>query len=243
MSERSAPQQPPVEPVPGAAGDVLALAGVQHAYRRTVALRGVDLSVASGEVVAVTGPSGCGKSTLLHAASGLLVPQAGTVALLGHDLTRLDGDARARLRRREIGIVLQYGQLVPELTALDNVALPLLLDGQQPDGARRLALDWLERCGAAELAGTAPPELSGGEQQRVAVARALVTGPQVVFADEPTGSLDSLAGRQLIALLLDSVRSAGAALLLVTHDNTVAARADREVRMADGAIASSADLR
>lgn len=233
---------PAVTPSPGEAGDVLAVAGVQHAYRRTVALRGVDLRVGAGEVVAVTGPSGCGKSTLLHITSGLLTPQAGSAVLLGHDLTRLDADSRARLRRREIGIVLQFGQLVPELTALDNVALPLLLGGSDPAGARTLAAEWLDRCGAAEIAGTAPPELSGGQQQRVAVARALVTGPRVVFADEPTGSLDSLAGRQLLALLLGAVRDTGASLVVVTHDNTVAARADREVRLVDGQVVSEAVL-
>lgn len=225
------------------AATVLDVRGVQHAYRRTVALRGVDLAVAAGEVVAVTGPSGCGKSTLLHAAAGLLVPQAGTVTLLGHDLARLGEDERARLRRGAVGIVLQFGQLVPELTALDNVALPLLLEGRPADGARRLAADWLERCGAADVAGTMPSDMSGGEAQRVAVARALVTAPQLVFADEPTGSLDTLAGRQVLALLLEAVRERGAGLVLVTHDNTVASRADREVRLVDGAVVSQAALR
>jgi putative ABC transport system ATP-binding protein len=234
---------PLLGPRTGAGDSVLTVTGVQHAYRRTVALRGVDLTVASGEVVAVSGPSGCGKSTLLHIASGLLVPQAGQVSLLGHDLTRLDADGRARLRRREVGIVLQFGQLVPELTALDNVALPLLLDGAEPAGAGRLAEDWLARCGADDVAGAVPPEMSGGQAQRVAVARALVTGPRVVFADEPTGSLDSMGGRQLLTLLLDAVREGGASLVLVTHDNTVAAKADREVRLVDGVVTSQTVLR
>ena len=227
----------------GVAGEeLLRLEDVRHAYHRTVALRGVSLEVAAGEVVAVTGPSGCGKSTLLHVAAGLLRAQAGRVRLLGHDLAGLDDDARARLRRRELALVLQFGQLVPELTGVDNVALPLLLDGQEALPARLLAAEWLERCGADDVGLTLPAEMSGGQAQRVAVARALVTGPRLVLADEPTGSLDSLGGRALLDLLLAEVRRIGAGLVLVTHDNTVAARADREVRLLDGAVASVAVL-
>ena len=241
MTDQTAPVSAPA-PVAAAADVVVALRGVQHAYRRSVALRGVDLTVRAGEVVAVTGPSGSGKSTLLHVAAGLLVPQAGTATLLGRDVARLSDDERALLRRREVGIVLQFGQLVPELTALDNVALPLLLDGRPRDGARRLAADRLEQRGAADVADALPADLSGGESQRVAVARALVTGPRLVLADEPTGSLDTLAGRQVLSLLVGAARDGGAALVLVTHDNTVAARADREVRVVDGAVASEGVL-
>jgi putative ABC transport system ATP-binding protein len=223
-------------------GPALAVRGVQHVYGRTVALRDVDLEADPGEVVAVTGPSGCGKSTLLHVAAGLTVPQSGSVDLLGHRLDRLDDAARAALRRREIGIVLQFGQLVPELTALDNVALPLLLDRRDPVGSRALAAEWLERCQVAAVADDLAATLSGGQSQRVAVARALITHPRVIFADEPTGSLDSLGGRQLLSLLLDGTRASGASVVLVTHDNTVAARADREVRMSDGTIVSTARL-
>lgn len=227
---------------PGPDGVALAVHGVQHAYGATVALRGVDLQVAQGEVLAVTGPSGCGKSTLLHVAAGLIVPQSGRVELLGRDLERAGEDERAALRRREVGIVLQFGQLVPELTALDNVALPLLLDRRDPVGARALAAEWLDRCGAGDVAGSLAATLSGGQSQRVAVARSMITRPRVVFADEPTGSLDTLGGRQLLALLLDRARDAGASVVLVTHDNTVAARADREVRMSDGVLVSGARL-
>ncbi len=138
---------------------------------------------------------------------------------------------------------MQYGQLVPELTALDNVALPLLLDGGDRHGARTLAGEWIERCGAGDVGYMRPPQMSGGEAQRVAVARALVTGPRVVFADEPTGSLDTLAGRQVLSLLLDAARDGGASVVLVTHDNTVAAKADREVRIVDGVVVSDTDLR
>jgi putative ABC transport system ATP-binding protein len=224
------------------AGPVLEVENLQHAYRRTVALRGVSLGVAPGEVVAVTGPSGCGKSTLLHAAAGLLRPASGTVRLFGRDVAGLDDTERARLRRTDLALVLQFGQLVDELTGTDNVALPLLLDGHDPAEARELARHHLARCGAEDVADAVPPDMSGGQAQRVAVARALVTSPRLVLADEPTGSLDSLGGRALLDLLLAETGSRGTALVVVTHDNTVAARAHREVRLLDGAIASEAVL-
>jgi putative ABC transport system ATP-binding protein len=224
------------------AESVLTLDGVQHAYHRTVALRGVSLDVRPGEVVAVTGPSGCGKSTLLHIGAGLIRPQSGTARLFGVDLAGVSDDERARLRRTKLSLVLQFGQLVPELSGLDNVALPLLLAGSEPVAARRLAQEWLTRCGAGDLADVPPDEMSGGQAQRVAVARSLITSPTLVLADEPTGSLDSIGGRELLDLLLGEVRALGAALIVVTHDNTVAARADREIRLLDGVIASQAVL-
>jgi len=214
----------------------LELLRVEYAYRRDVALRGVSLKVKPGEVVAITGPSGCGKSTLLHCAAGILRPQAGTVQLAGQNLADLSEAVRTRLRRTQAGVVLQFGQLVPDLTLIDNVALPLLLEGHDRAGARRAAKEWLDRVGVGADATAVPGELSGGQNQRAAVARALVTGPAIVFADEPTGSLDSLAGEQMMELLLSSVRNGGAALVLVTHDNMVAAYADREVRLRDGVV-------
>ena len=214
----------------------LELLRVEYAYRRDVALRGVSLKVKPGEVVAITGPSGCGKSTLLHCAAGILRPQAGTVQLVGQNLADLSEAVRTRLRRTQAGVVLQFGQLVPDLTLIDNVALPLLLEGHDRAGARRAAKEWLDRVGVGADATAVPGELSGGQNQRAAVARALVTGPAIVFADEPTGSLDSLAGEQMMELLLASVRNGGAALVLVTHDNMVAAYADREVRLRDGVV-------
>jgi putative ABC transport system ATP-binding protein len=214
----------------------LELLRVEYAYRRDVALRGVSLKVGPGEVVAITGPSGCGKSTLLHCAAGILRPHAGTVQLAGQNLADLSETVRTRLRRTQAGIVLQIGQLVPDLTLIDNVALPLLLEGHDRAGARRAAQEWLDRVGVGADATAVPGELSGGQNQRAAVARALVTGPAIVFADEPTGSLDSVAGEQMMELLLSSVRVGGAALVLVTHDNMVAAYADREVRLRDGVV-------
>jgi putative ABC transport system ATP-binding protein len=225
------------------AGPVLEMTAVQHAYRRTVALRGVSLTVEAGEVVAVTGPSGCGKSTLLHAAAGIVRPQAGSVRLLGHDLTELDEAARTRLRRRQVGIVLQFGQLVPDLSVLENVALPLLLDGHERAVSYTAAAAWLERAGFDAEVDTPPAELSGGQAQRVAVARALVAGPAVIFADEPTGSMDTIGGEQLLELLLGAAGERGTAVVLVTHDNVVAAHADREVRLRDGRVEAEAVLR
>lgn len=223
-------------------GPVLEMSGVAHSYRRTTALHGVGLTVSAGEVVAVTGPSGCGKSTLLHVAAGVLVPQAGRVRTVGHDLADLDEAARCRLRRRELGIVLQFGQLVPDLRLLDNVALPLLLGGHPVEESRTAARTWLDRVQLGQHADTVPAELSGGQAQRAAVARALVTGPALLLADEPTGSTDTRSGRLLLDLLLGAVRDRGAAMVLVTHDNAVAARADREVRLRDGVVEHDVSL-
>ena len=209
---------------------------VRKSFARTEALRGVSVEIRAGETVAVTGPSGSGKSTLLLCLAGILRPEAGEVV---YDGQRLDGLAeadRTRLRRREMGIVLQFGQLVPELTAAQNVALPLLLEKHDRVSARTAARSWLERLGAHDLADRVPAELSGGEAQRVAVARALVTGPRVVFADEPTGALDTVAGEQVLGQLLSAVRDTGATLVMVTHDNRVAARAEREILLRDGAV-------
>jgi putative ABC transport system ATP-binding protein len=215
---------------------VLELDRVEYSYRRNTALRGVSLQLKPGEVVAVTGASGCGKSTLLHCAAGILTPDAGTIQVDGQDLTALRDEERARLRRTKVGIVLQFGQLVPDLPLIDNVALPLLLDGHERGEAHLSAMNWLEQVGIADDADAVPAELSGGQTQRAAVARALVTGPSVVLADEPTGSLDSHGGQELLDILLQAARYRGAALLMVTHDNLVAASADREIRLRDGLI-------
>lgn len=209
---------------------------LHKAFGRTEALRGVSVSFDAGEVVAVTGPSGSGKSTLLMCLAGIMRPEAGQVRYAGEDLTDLTEDACTRLRRREFGIVLQFGQLVPELTAAQNVALPLLLERHDKDAARTAALGWLERLGAADLADALPGELSGGEGQRVAIARALVTGPQVLFADEPTGALDSVGGEQVLEAMLTTARAAGTTVVLVTHDNRVAAHASREINLRDGHV-------
>lgn len=211
---------------------------VRKSFARTEALRGVSLEIAAGESVAITGPSGSGKSTLMLCLAGILRPESGEVLYGEHRLDRLGEAERARLRRREMGIVLQFGQLVPELTALQNVTLPLLLQRHDRAAARRAALSWLERLGADDLADQVPAELSGGQAQRVAVARALVTGPQVVFADEPTGSLDTVAGESVLTQLLSAVRDTGATLVMVTHENRVAASADREIVLRDGCVES-----
>ncbi|MFZ5847103.1 MAG: ABC transporter ATP-binding protein [Actinomycetota bacterium] len=209
---------------------------LRKSFAQTEALRGVSMEVGAGEVVAITGPSGSGKSTLLLCLAGILRPESGEVGYDGQRLDLLGEAERTRLRRREMGVVLQFGQLVPELTVVQNVVLPLLLDRHDPASARRAALSWLERLDAAELADRLPAELSGGQAQRVAVARALVTGPRVVFADEPTGALDTVGGEHVLGQLTGAVRDTGAALVVATHDNRVAARADREVVLLDGLV-------
>jgi putative ABC transport system ATP-binding protein len=233
--------EPTMRPVD--ATTVLALRDVQFAYPRTAALRGVNLEVAAGEVVAVTGRSGSGKSTLLHVAAGLLRPTSGTVHVLGQAVGALSDAAASSLRRKQIGLVLQHGLLVPELSVLANVTLPLVLDGTHDRAsAQALALDWLAQLEVDDLAAAFPGELSGGQSQRVAVARALVAGPALILADEPTGSMDSVGGERLLDLLVTVCRTGNRALVLVTHDNRVAAAADREVRLLDGTVEYEAVL-
>jgi putative ABC transport system ATP-binding protein len=208
--------------------------GLEKTFGATPALAGAGLAVDAGEIVAVMGPSGSGKSTLLHCLAGIVRPDAGRVRFDGRDVTALSDAERSALRRRAFGFVFQFGQLVPELPCVENVALPLRLEGVRRREAQRRALAWLERLEVAELAGALPGEVSGGEGQRVAVARALVGQPRVVFADEPTGALDSLNGERVMQLLTTAARDSGAAVVLVTHEPRVAAYSDREVVVRDG---------
>jgi putative ABC transport system ATP-binding protein len=210
--------------------------GITKRFGGTPALRGTDLEVGAGEIVAITGPSGCGKSTLLHCLAGILRPDAGSVVYRDQDITLLSEATRSRLRRTEFGVLFQFGQLVPELTAAENVALPLLLAGTGRREARETAIGWLDRLGVAELAEKRPGAMSGGQQQRCATARALVTGPRVLFADEPTGALDALTGEQVLGEIVRVVREQGTSVVLVTHNAAVAAYADREISLRDGVV-------
>lgn len=198
----------------------------------------IDLSVKAGEALAIVGPSGSGKSTLLGLLAGLDAPTHGDVRLLGESLTGLDEDGRADLRAGRVGFVFQSFQLVPGLTALENVMLPLELACRH--GARRTAVGALEQVGLAERADHLPGQLSGGEQQRVALARAFAVDPAVLFADEPTGNLDGRTGAQVIDILFRLRAEHGTTLILVTHDETVAARCDRRLAMNDGVVADAA---
>jgi len=215
---------------------------VHRSFGSTQALRGADFAAGAGEIVAIMGPSGSGKSTLLHCLAGILVPDQGEVMLSGERIDTLSEGRRSELRREKFGFVFQFGQLVPELSAEENVALPLLLVGRSRAQAVAAARPWFARLGIEGLEGRLSSELSGGEQQRVALARALVADPQIVFADEPTGSLDSLNGEQVMELLVGTARERGTTVVVVTHEPRVAAYADREVMVRDGR-ASCADDR
>jgi putative ABC transport system ATP-binding protein len=210
--------------------------GLQRSYGPTPALRGIDIEVGEGEIVAVTGPSGCGKSTLLHCLAGILRVDAGEVRYRDQDLGLWNEADRSRLRRTDFGVLFQFGQLVPELTAAENVALPLLLAGSGRREARKAATLWLGRFGVGDLADQVPGKMSGGQQQRCAVARALVTEPRVLFADEPTGALDVLTGEQVLTEIVHVAREQGTSVVLVTHEPRIAAYADREITMRDGVL-------
>jgi ABC-type lipoprotein export system ATPase subunit len=230
--EASAPRSDPAT--------VLALDGVSRSFRcggeAVVALAGIDLTVAAGEFVAVVGKSGSGKSTLLHLAGGLAAPDSGRVLLGDRDMARLSARARAEVRRRHIGFVFQFFHLMPGLTVAENVALPLILDGARSDGHDARVVRLLEDVGLSHRADHLPGELSGGEMQRAAIARALVAEPGVVLADEPTGNLDSATGQEILDLLTRAVRQRQAALVMVTHDAAAAQRADRVLTLADGRL-------
>jgi putative ABC transport system ATP-binding protein len=211
---------------------------VRLSFGPTPALRGATLTVEPGEIVAVMGPSGSGKSTLLHCLAGILTPDAGEVHFAGRRIDTLGESERSALRRDRFGFVFQFGQLVPELTAAENVALPLLLGGTRRGEALARARTWFAQLDLDGLEGRRSGELSGGQQQRVALARGLVARPEVLFADEPTGSLDSLTGERVMDLLTAGAREYGITVVLVTHEPRVAAYADREVMVRDGRVSA-----
>ena len=224
-------------------GEVIMRAhGLEMSFGQTDALRGVDLDVAAGEVLAVTGPSGSGKSTLLHVMAGVLIPDAGRVDYAGRDVAAMDEAERSRLRLAEFGFVFQFGQLLPDLSALDNVTIPLLLARAPRRQALERAREQLAALGLDGHEGKLPTQLSGGQAQRVAVARALVTRPRILFADEPTGALDSLAAEQTMQALTSATRAAHAALVIITHDPRTAAYADREVVVRDGRLSAGTGI-
>jgi putative ABC transport system ATP-binding protein len=208
---------------------------------KVLALRGVDLAIERGEFVAIMGPSGCGKSTLLNLLAGLDRPTAGEVRLDGERIDQLNETELARLRRRKIGFVFQFFNLMPTLSVVENVELPLLLVGRRRKDARRSANELLSELGIADKHAAAPVQLSGGQQQRVALARALANTPDIVLGDEPTGNLDSALTREVLGLL-HGARDRGQTLLLVTHDARVAAAADRVVTLRDGLVSDETEL-
>jgi putative ABC transport system ATP-binding protein len=201
-------------------------------------LDGVCLEVARGEMVAIVGTSGAGKSTLLHLLGGLDSPTAGTVVVDGNDLATLADEALAAFRRRRLGFVFQFFNLLPTLSAWENVALPRVLDGARLGGLRGAAVSLLDRVGLGDRVDHWPAELSGGQLQRVAIARALAADPVLLLADEPTGNLDSASGRQILELLRACTREDGCTLVMVTHDSVAAAMGDRTVHLVDGRVAA-----
>jgi putative ABC transport system ATP-binding protein len=221
-------------PVP--APSLIQARDVVKSFGQTPALRGASLCVGRGEILAVMGPSGSGKSTLLHCLAGIFTPDRGEIWFDGHRLDELREAERTRLRRTAFGFVFQFGQLVPELTVADNVALPLLLNHVKRKDAYEKAAAWLDRLELHGLGGRRTGELSGGQAQRVALARALVTRPRVLFADEPTGSLDSLTGEMVMDLMVGLAREEETTVALVTHEARVAACADREILVRDGKV-------
>jgi len=221
-------------------GSLLEASDLHKAFGRTTALDGADFTVQAGETVAVMGPSGSGKSTLLQCLAGLVKPDAGSVRFDGRELTTASDAELSALRRTAFGFVFQFGQLVPELSCAENVALPLRLTGTGRRDAEARAKAWLTRLEVSDVARKTPGQVSGGQAQRVAVARALVTGPRVIFADEPTGALDSLSGERVMLLLGEAARDSGAAVVLVTHEARVAAYSDREIVVRDGRTPTAA---
>ena len=210
--------------------------GLSKNFGAVRALSGVDIHIPSGQALAIMGPSGSGKSTLLHCLSGIMRPSGGDVRLGSEPVSSLSDAQRSRLRLRNFGFVFQDGQLIPELSARENVAIPLMLLGTPRRRAMAAADEWLIRLGLSVEASRHPGEVSGGQAQRIAIARALITGPAVVFADEPTGALDQATGHEVMQILTTTTRMTGATLVVVTHDLQVARWCDRLVEIRDGRI-------
>jgi putative ABC transport system ATP-binding protein len=223
---------------PGSQACLLEAREIVRSFGQTPALRGASVSAAAGEIVAVMGPSGSGKSTLLHCLAGILMPESGEVWFAGRRIDTMREEERGALRRDHFGFVFQFGQLVPELSAEENVALPLLLGGARRRSALNDARAWFGRLGLDGLERRRTGELSGGEAQRVALARGLVANPEILFADEPTGSLDSLNSEHVMDLLVTAAHQQGTTVVVVTHEPRVAAYADREVIVRDGHVNS-----
>ena len=221
---------------------IMSARGLEFWFGTTHALRGVDLDIRSDEVLAVMGPSGSGKSTLLHVLAGVLVPAAGSGHFDGRYLTQLDEATRSTLRLHDFGFVFQFGQLLADLSAVDNVTIPLLMSGTSRRQALVRAREVLDGLGLGDHIDKLPGQMSGGQAQRVAVARALACSPRILFADEPTGSLDSLAAEQTMEALTTAARTAGAAVVIITHEPRTAAYADREVLVRDGLISAGSGL-
>lgn len=222
---------------------ILGARSLSKRYGAGIALDNVDLDIQAGESVAVMGASGSGKTTLLHTLAGITIPDAGTVSYSGMDITALNETQRSKLRRESFGFIFQQGLLIPELTAIENVALALMLNGVPRRDAEAQSAGWLAHLGLSGMEGRRIGELSGGQAQRVAIARAQVTGARIVFADEPTGALDSHTSADVMTALLEATASRGHTLVLVTHDSTVASRCSRTLYMHDGVLSPALPAR
>ena len=209
---------------------------------KVAALEHVNLNIREGEFVAIMGPSGCGKSTLLHLLGGLDKPSEGQVLINGQNLTDLNDDQLTELRRRKIGFVFQFFNLIPVLNAVENAALPIILDGMKPAEARSKAVEWLTQFGMGDRLQNRPDQLSGGQQQRVAIARALIADPELILADEPTGNLDTRSSDEIAVLLRNVSKQYQRTVLMVTHDPRIAAYADRIIFLKDGKVIDETQL-
>ena len=215
---------------------IISAKNIKKSYGQTEVLHGVSLDVKQGEVLAIMGPSGSGKSTLLHSLAEIIPVDSGEIVFGGHNIGKFSDNKRSILRRTAFGFVFQFSQLVPELSVIDNVALPLLLNGVSRNKAYAEAKRWLEAVGLSDKHDSTPGEISGGQAQRVAIARAMVAQPKILFADEPTGSLDSLNSEHVMELFIKTAKDNGTTVIMVTHEPSIAAYADREIVVRDGQI-------
>ena len=215
---------------------IISAKNIKKSYGKTEILHGVSLDVKQGEVLAIMGPSGSGKSTLLHSLAAIISVDSGEIMFDDRNIAKLNDNKRSILRRTAFGFVFQFSQLVPELSVIDNVALPLLLNGVSRNKAYAEAKKWLEAVGLSDKHDSTPGEISGGQAQRVAIARAMVAQPKILFADEPTGSLDSLNSEHVMELFIKTAKDNGTTVIMVTHEPTIAAYADREIVVRDGII-------